>query len=295
MAYLKFLDSNNVLECKVIPNLNNVVTLSFKDSVVVDTSGFHLYLDKACEHDIGGKTYEKYNTVYRNDEETAKDNGYQLSNDGSVYKKPSYSVNFVSGNGGTITGVTTQTIEDYSQIILPTPTADKNYIFEKWSPEIPESGVVNSNATYTAIFTYVPTLQDVQNAKITEMNEIQQSTIKAGLDITLSDSTVEHFTLTDHDQTSLMGLQTRVAAGDEKIPWHDSDITTGCKYYSNTDMAIITEKAMAFVTWHVTYFINLRVYILALENTKDVEEVAYGMYIPYEYQDEVMRDLYALV
>ena len=105
---------------------------------------------------------------------------------------------------------------------------------------------------------------------------------------------MEHFTLTGYDQTCLIGLQTKVLAGDEKIPWHDSDISTGCKYYSNADMAIITEKAMAFVTWHVTYFINLRVYILDLETKEEVESIEYGTYIPEEYQDEVMRDLYAL-
>ena len=86
----------------------------------------------------------------------------------------------------------------------------------------------------------------------------------------------------------------KVLAGDERIPWHDSDVTTGCKYYSNADMAIITEKAMAYVTWHVTYFINLRLYILALETKEEVESIEYGTYIPEEYQDEVMRDLYAL-
>lgn len=292
--YIKFLNSDIVSKCTVKPLSKNVVALSFANEIVENTGGFHLYLDEKCEHDIGGKNYETYRTVYRNDEETAKNNGYQLSNDGSVYEKPIYTVSFVAGSGGTITGVTTQTVEDYSKVIVPTPTADENYVFDKWEPEIPESGKVTFNTTYTATFTYVPTIEEVQNNKIAEMNAIQQSTIQNGLDITLSDGTVEHFTLTNHDQTSLMGLQTKVLAGDEKIPWHDSDIATGCKYYSNADMAIITEKAMAYVTWHVTYFINLRVYILALETKEEVESVEYGTYIPEEYQDEVMRDLYAL-
>ena len=294
MAYLKFLHSNNILKCKVKPNTENVITLLFDKNIVVDTNGFHLYLDEKCEHDIGGNSYENYRTIYRNDEETAKYNGYQLSNDGSVYEKPIPTVTFVAGNGGVIGGDTSQSVKDYSEAVVPTPIADKNYVFDKWSPEIPSSGEVTNDETYTAVFTYVPTLEEVQNAKIAEMNEAQQIAIKAGINITLSDGTEEHFTLTDHDQTSLMGLQTKVVAGDEKIPWHDSDVTTGCKYYSNADMAIITEKAMAFVTWQVTYFINLRVYILALSTKEEVEKVEYGMYIPEEYQDEVMRDLYAL-
>ena len=237
--YIKFLDSKTPIKCAVKRISENVVELRFDDEIIVNQSGFRAYKDKECEYDIGGNSYERYTTMYRNDETTIARNGYQLSNNDTVY-------------------------------IPPTP---------KPTPE-PEP--------------YVPTLEEVKQNKINEMNAIQQLTIQNGLDITLSDGTVEHFTLTDHDQTSLMGLQTKVLAGDEKIPWHDSDISTGCKYYSNADMAIITEKAMAFVMWHVTYFINLRVYILALETKEEVENIEYGTYIPEEYQDEVMRDLYAL-
>ncbi|MFR6590197.1 MAG: hypothetical protein ACLURV_08830 [Gallintestinimicrobium sp.] len=55
------------------------------------------------------------------------------------------------------------------------------------------------------------------------MNTLQQSIIASGLDVTLSDGTTEHFTLTGQDQTSLMGLQTQVAAGARKYPLAHSD------------------------------------------------------------------------
>ena len=85
---------------------------------------------------------------------------------------------------------------------------------------------------------YVPTLEEVKASKVSEMNAAQQSVIQSGIDVTLTDGTVEHFTLTDHDQTNLMGLQTQVAQGVENIPWHTSDTTEHCKYYSNADMLI---------------------------------------------------------
>lgn len=87
MAYLKFLDANKLIPCVVIPK-GNIVTLKFPDKIIVDTSGFHLYLDNQGEYDIGGESYVGFRTVYRNDDETAKFNGYQLSNDGSVYVEP---------------------------------------------------------------------------------------------------------------------------------------------------------------------------------------------------------------
>lgn len=84
MVYIRFLDSQNIMKCDLDIN-GNVVTLSFPENVVVDTSGFMVYLDKKGELDIGGKEYTGFTTVYRNDSETEKYNGYQLSNDGSVY------------------------------------------------------------------------------------------------------------------------------------------------------------------------------------------------------------------
>lgn len=88
-------------------------------------------------------------------------------------------------------------------------------------------------------------------------------------------------------------MQTQVASGEKNIPWHTSDETKHCKFYSNADMAKITATAMAFVTWHVTYFRDLRIYIRSLENKEEVEQVAYGMDIPEAYQSEPLKAMVA--
>lgn len=233
MAYLRFLDSQKIIQCTVVPKSEHIITLKFPDAVTVDKSGFDLFLDEKGELDIGGDSYHGYNTVYRNDDTTAEYNGYQLSNDGSVYEEE------------------------------PEPTPVE------------------------------PTLDELKEQKITEMNTAQQTAIQDGIDVTLTDGTVEHFTLTDHDQTSLMGLQTKVTQGETQIPWHTSDVNEPCKYYSNTDMALITETAMQTVTYHVTYFRDLRIYINSLEDSTSVQNVTYGMTIPKEYRSEVLADIYA--
>lgn len=140
---------------------------------------------------------------------------------------------------------------------------------------------------------YVPTLEEVQESKVIEMNAVQQAVIAQGIDVTLTDGTVEHFTLTDHDQTSLMGLQSQVAQGAEQIPWHTSDQSEHCKFYSNADMALITMAAMSYVTWHVTYFRDLRIYIRSLQTKEEVESVVYGMDIPAEYRSEPLKAMIA--
>lgn len=140
---------------------------------------------------------------------------------------------------------------------------------------------------------YEPSLEELQEAKVTEMNAAQQQAIQEGISITLTDGTVEHFTLTDHDQTSLMGLQSQVLAGAENIPWHTSDESEHCRFYSNDDMKLITGMAMSYVTWHVTYFRDLRIYIRSLQDKGEIESVTYGMEIPEEYQSEPQKAMIA--
>ena len=140
---------------------------------------------------------------------------------------------------------------------------------------------------------YEPSLDEVQEAKVQEMNGAQQAAIREGINVTLTDGTVEHFTLTDHDQTSLVGLQAQVMARENNIPWHTSDESEHCKFYSNADMALITTVAMEYVTWHVTYFRDLRIYIRSLQDKSQVEAIHYGSDIPVEFQSEPLRAMIA--
>lgn len=140
---------------------------------------------------------------------------------------------------------------------------------------------------------YVPTLEEVREAKVQEMNALQQAAIQSGVNVTLTDGTVEHFTLTEHDQTSLVGLQSQVAAGEDNIPWHTSDEDEHCKFYSNADMGLIITQAMTWVTWHVTYFRDLRIYIRSLSTKEEVAGVTYGVELPEEYQSEPLKVMMA--
>lgn len=149
--YIRFLNSNAPVECVVVPN-GNIVTLQFADNVVVNTSGFRAYLDAECTLDVSGDSYIGFTTIYRNDEETAKYNGYQLSNDGSIWIRPLYETVFIAGSGGYLKGKTTQSVYNYEDLVVPVPVAESDYDFSHWSPEVPVSGVIEGNKTYTAIF-----------------------------------------------------------------------------------------------------------------------------------------------
>lgn len=250
----------------------------------VKRNGF--YLSRVSRDD--NWDYTGYTTIYRE-----VDGGAQFSDDGSVYVEPIPTVTFLAGTGGSIEGETSQSASDYAGLAVPVPVPDENYTFSGWEPEIPASGEIDGDKRYQAVFLYVPPLEEVQENKIAEINAMQQAVIAAGVNVTLTDGTVEHFTLTDHDQTSLMGLQSQVMAGEQMIPWHTSDEAEHCKFYSNADMALITAAALAYVTWHVTYFRDLRIYIRSLADKEAVAAVAYGMDIPEEYQSAPLKAMIA--
>ena len=58
-------------------------------------------------------------------------------------------------------------------------------------------------------------------------------------------------------------------------------------------MGLIITQAMAWVTWHVTYFRDLRIYIRSLESKEEVAGIVYGMELPEECQSEPLKVMIA--
>lgn len=133
------------------------------------------------------------------------------------------------------------------------------------------------------------TFESLMESTIEELNKKMSETISGGVDIELSDG-VEHFSLDYHDQIDLMALSEKVKAGYDKIEWHPDDQTKPCRYYSNTDMSKIIETAMMFISYNVTYFRDLRIYVRTFTKMEDLKNVYYGMAIPEEYKSEVLKN-----
>ena len=288
MNYIRFVGSDIVHEANLKQISPNLVQINAPIPSAYISAGFEV-LTRPKNGKVFGD-YKKYKTIYKKEE----DGSVILSNDGSVWKEPVYTVTF-EGLNCTMVGKTTQNVKTYDELEIPVAIPNENYEFVEWNPVIPLHGKITKNEKYNAKVNYVKTLEETKEEKVTEMNNTQQSVIQQGLDITLSDGTVEHFTLKDQDQTSLMGLQNLVAQGIERIPWHTADQSEHCKYYSNADMAIIAEKALQFITYHVTYFRDLRIYIRSLQTKEEIQNVTYGMEIPLEYQSEVLKDFFVQV
>ena len=67
---------------------------------------------------------------------------------------------------------------------------------------------------------YVPTLEELQAAKKREISQACETAIYSGVDVTLTDGSTEHFSLTEHDQLNLFGKQVQLAAGTTELEYH---------------------------------------------------------------------------
>lgn len=137
-----------------------------------------------------------------------------------------------------------------------------------------------------------PTLEELQEQKVVEMNSVQQSVIAEGVDVILTDGKTYHFSLTTNDQLSIIGSAASGEISVKGTPWHIADESVHCQYYSDEDMALISKASYEYVLYHVTYFRDLRIYIRSLTDKEEVENIYYGVVIPEEYRSEVLADMY---
>lgn len=120
---------------------NHIV--SIKGFLPAQTNGFKL----SREGKNDNWDYKDYKSIYRE-----LDGEIQFSNDGSVYVEPIPKVSFCTNGGGTLEGETLQEVYTYEELVIPTPVAGENYEFTQWSPEIPLSGEIDGNKSFTAVF-----------------------------------------------------------------------------------------------------------------------------------------------
>ena len=134
---------------------------------------------------------------------------------------------------------------------------------------------------------YEPTLAELQSVKKREISQACERIIYSGVDVTFTDGSVEHFSLTEHDQLNLFGKQVQLAAGAEQLEYHSDG--QPCRYYSAADMQTIIAAAMQHVSYHTTYCNAVNMWIAGCESTEEVQAIYYGADVPEEYQSDVLK------
>lgn len=134
---------------------------------------------------------------------------------------------------------------------------------------------------------FVPTLEEVRAGKKAEVSAACEQIIYAGINVTLSDGTTEHYSLTEHDQLNLFGKLSQISAGAARLEYHADG--QPCRYYKAADMQAIIQAAMWHVSYHTTYCNALNMWIAGSQTADEVAQIFYGADVPEEYQSEVLK------
>lgn len=134
---------------------------------------------------------------------------------------------------------------------------------------------------------YVPTLEELRRAKKQEIAVACNQIIYDGINVTLSDGNVEHYSLTVEDQLNLFGKLSQISAGATQLEYHADG--QPCRYYVAADMQSIIQMAMQHVSYHTTYCNALNMWIAGTETAEELQEVFYGADVPLEYQSDVLQ------
>lgn len=134
---------------------------------------------------------------------------------------------------------------------------------------------------------YEPTLPELKESKKREIAVDCEQCIYAGVSVTLSDGTTEHYSLTEHDQLNLFGKQSQLAAGAMQVEYHADG--RPCRYYAAADIQAIIEAAMWHVSYHTTYCNALNMWIAGCQSSEELQVVCYGADVPEQYQSDVLK------
>lgn len=118
----------------------------------------------------------------------------------------------------------------------------------------------------------------LRSKKLEEVSNCCEKTICAGIDVTFTDGTQEHFSLETSDQTNIDSVFNSVVMGATEYPYHADG--EPCKMYSAADIITLYMSEKSFITKQTTYNNALRQWIKR-ETDKDVlKAIKYGDVLP---------------
>lgn len=144
---------------------------------------------------------------------------------------------------------------------------EQNYYYD------PEKGTFTNPATNEAGY-----LDSQKAAKLAELNAAAETAIVAGCDVSLTEGTTGHITLTTEDQINLTTAQAAVQGGAPGYPYHlDGEL---CKVYPAADIVIMAKAAVAHILYHTTYCNHLRAWVQRVTTEDELAAITYGAALP---------------
>ena len=278
MSYLQFNDSYSRSGLYQLTKISDTL-VKIENVAEQNFNGFKLYT-------ISGQVmgdYSDYKYEYKPKE--VEQNVFYYS------KVKGYNVCFRGNGGGQLIGQTDFYVLDFKDIKVPEVKSNENFKFSGWSINLPTDGEVTENMDIIANFEYIPQLEDVQNSKIQEIEELSENTITQGVDVELSDKTTEHFELSLYDQKNITNALTCAnmlkASGnvDSKLPLYSKGNI--CKLYPLSDIYKIYLTTEMFITYNLTLQHQLEHKIRDCKTIDEVQTIEYDIkYLDGKYLEE---------
>ena len=149
-------------------------------------------------------------------------------------------------------------------------------------PVIENGTVVSLEVNQAALTAYEaanhPDISALREDKATELSEACHAVIVAGVDVTMSDGSVGHFSMEETDQINLTTAYNAVQTGATGYPYHaDGKL---CKMYPAADIIAISEAATAHKLYHTTYCNHLMAWARRAETVDELSGITYGAELP---------------
>ena len=127
---------------------------------------------------------------------------------------------------------------------------------------------------------YVPTLEEVIQNKVYEINSACQSAIVVGVDIEI-DGEVEHFSYTIEDQANIDDIAQMAKTTGMEQSYHCDN--GSCKLYTIAQINELYMKQKMNKAHNITYANQLKLYVKSLTDKEEVNNVTYGTELTGEY------------
>lgn len=123
--------------------------------------------------------------------------------------------------------------------------------------------------------------------KTAQIRAACQAAIYAGVDVE-TDNGVEHFSLDAHDQQNLQSINSMIAAGVLKYPYHADG--KECIMYRARELKNIIAAANKHITYNTTYCNMLKIWISRETDYETLKGIKYGVPLPADLA-EYMKEL----
>lgn len=124
------------------------------------------------------------------------------------------------------------------------------------------------------------TLDEVKTRKITELSSACSQLIAKGVTMDI-DGNEESFSYKDVDQTNIKDAFELAQQTQMDVPYHADN--QGCKLYTIEQITKLYIKEKLNLTHHTTYFNQLKMFVLSMDDSDSVKAVKYGQDLTGKY------------